>query len=658
MAQSNRKVTLASQYDRGAFLKGKFVQTAKKLSRKQGGLSDKEKLSRINKLGAQMEALSDEELRDASDVLIERVRLKGESLDDVVITAFAILREVSRRTTGLFHYDVQILGGLGLVKGGIAEMATGEGKTLAVSLPAYVFSLAGKGVHVVTVNSYLAERDYEFSKPIFDFLNISIGYLPEGGGVEAEGAKKAAYDCDITYGVGYEYGFDYMRDQLAIMKHPDGGPGETLRFAILGLERPGPDVAQRSLAYAIIDEVDSVLIDEAGSPLLISEASKDLEGFEQAYLAAKRLAHDLVEEEHFSIDYNKRSIKLSPAGKRELFRDRKAVPWRMLRRPWETYVLNALKAIYLFKRDEQYVVDDDAVVIVDEFTGRPFPDRSWREGQHQAVETEEGVEIRAEGESSASMTRQRFYALYDRICGLTGTGSESAGEFWHFFQVPVTPIPFNKPSQRITKPERVFLDHESMYEAIGEEIARLNGLGQPVLVGTRTIKDSEAISEVIETKAIPHQVLTAKQDQEEEDILSRAGEVGSVLIATNMAGRGTHIGLSDEAKDLGGLHVIAVERNESSRIDRQLIGRGARQGQPGSAQSFVSADDYLLKTYSPEVAKKLKQSRAKANGELSSRHSQLFDKVQAAVERERYEGRLRMAERDEWMEDTKATLAR
>lgn len=624
--------------------------------RRNGARPDLERLAAINAAGPGLAASGDETLRHQVAQLRERVQTDGVSLDEVVEPAFALLREISRRTTGLFHYDEQVLGGLALVRGGVAEMATGEGKTLAVSLPAFVFSLAGKGVHVVTVNSYLAGRDYEFSKPIFDFCGITIGLLPEGRDATPQG-KREAYHCDITYGVGYEFGFDYMRDQLARMRHPGGAPGEELRYAILDRERPEPEVCQRGLEFAIIDEVDSVLIDEAGSPLLISESARE-DSSGKPFFRAKDLAEKLIEGEHFSLDRNRRRIELSQEGRREIFRDDDVIPWNELRRPWEVYVVNALKAEYLFHRDEHYVVEEDKVVIVDEFTGRRFEDRSWREGQHQAVEAKEGVEVRPESESAASITRQRFYALYETICGLTGTGAESAGEFWRFFQMPVAPIPLHKPSQRTIQPERIFIDHESMDRALVDDVARRHQIGQPVLVGTRTIRDSERISGRLHAMGIPHRVLTAKQDAEEEEIVSQAGIEGSVLIATNMAGRGTHIELSPGAKELGGLHVIAVERNESVRIDRQLIGRGARQGQPGSAQSFVSAEDYLLETYAPDVRDRLRETEPDAKGELPGHLKRVFDKVQAEVERIRYQMRLRMAERDEWLEETKESLAR
>lgn len=644
---------LGSQYDRGAYLRCLIKSRWNQTVNPQKYRSEAARLKRINSLESKFVALSNEHLRQTVADWKDSVQSGKTTIFDHVEEGFALLREATRRSIGMFHYDTQILTGLALVRGGIGEMATGEGKTLAVSLPAFVFCLAGKGVHAVTVNSYLAERDYEFSRPIFDFLGISIALLPEGGDTNE---KQTAYDQEITYGVGYEFGFDYMRDQLAIMRHPTSGPGEALRLAILKKEKPEPEICQRGLHYAIIDEVDSVLIDEAGSPLLISEAASN-HFSDEPFLVARDLALSLVEDEHFILDLQKRSIDLTRNGRREIFRDADRIPWNELRRPWETYTLNALRAEYLFLRDEQYVVEDNKVMIVDEFTGRRFEDRSWREGQHQAVEAKEEVDIRPENDSAASITRQRFYALYDSICGLTGTAAESAGEFWRFFKMPVTKIPLYNPSLRKIYPERIFKDHPSMDSAIIESIREFQLKGQPILVGTRTIRDSERLSAQLSEQGIEHSLLTAKQDAEEEQIVSAVGDSGKLLIATNMAGRGTHIGLSEAAMNAGGLHVIQVERNESARIDRQLVGRGARQGQPGSAQVFVSADDYIITTFAPDAHTQLKKARANQDGELSSRFKSLFDRIQGEVEKSRYEMRLRMAEHDAWQEDTKESLA-
>jgi len=613
-------------------------------------------LDRINTLGKKLRDTPEDQMR--AQVVEWKDQVSSRKFDriDIIDQVFATLREVSRRTTGLIHYDEQILGGLALARGGIAEMATGEGKTLTISLPSFLLALEGRGVHVMTVNSYLADRDFKFTKPIFDYLGMSIGLLPEEGDNEE---KRKAYDAEITYGTGYSFGFDYMRDQLARIRHPHSGPGEDLRLAILGKEKPLLDTCQRPLSYAIVDEVDSVLIDEAGSPLLISESSHQGDNAAEPFLCACDQAAKMIESVDFEINHTRRSVELTTKGKKEIYATKEGqnAPWASLRRPWEAYVVNALKAQYFFELDIHYVIDDDEIVIVDEFTGRKFKDRTWREGLHQAVEAKENVEIQPENESAASITRQRFFTLYKETCGLTGTASEGAGEFWRFFKMPVIEIPLHSPSQRKIFPERIFHDRESMHRAIVSDIAERHSKGQPVLIGTRTIRESEAISLLLNSELVPHLLLTAKQDKEEEKIISKAGQLRSIMIATNMAGRGTDIGLSSAAERTGGLHVICVERNESCRIDRQLAGRGARNGQPGSAQSFVSGEDYIIRTYGEEFEKIIKNAHATAEGEVSGKHSSIFDQVQSQVERLRYAQRVRMAEHDKWMEETKETVA-
>ncbi|MEO0447501.1 MAG: hypothetical protein AAF191_15620, partial [Verrucomicrobiota bacterium] len=577
-------------------------------------------------------------------------------LQTEVETIFALVREASRRTTGLFHYPEQLLGGLALVRGSVAEMATGEGKTLAVSLPAASFALYGKGVHCITVNSYLAERDAEFTTPILGYLGISVGFLPEGQAGTPQ-AKRAAYAADVTYGVGYEFGFDYLRDQLALLRGPGFGSRERLRNALLRRPNPEPPVVQREHAFAIIDEVDSVLIDEAGSPLVISESPPGKNEASEAFEQARDLAQELTEEREFRIDYAKRSVKLTKSGFDDIHQG-ETIPWDLLRRPWQTYVLNALRAEYLFLRDVHYVVDEEEkVVIIDEFTGRRFAERTWKDGLHQAVEAKEQVEIRSENDSAATITRQRYFGIYETICGLTGTGAEAAGEFFHFFTMGVEPIRLHKASQRQTLAERVFQSRAAMYQEIARDAGERHRRGQPVLIGTRTIRVSEELAGYLEHFEIPFTLLTAKQDGEESEIVSRAGEPGHVLLATNMAGRGTHIDLDPLSIQAGGLHVISVERNESVRIDRQLIGRGARQGNPGGTQSFVSAEDHLITSHDPEMAERMAKSKAGANGEISSKFSKEITELQKEVEKQRYAQRLAMAHRDQWLDDIKANLA-
>jgi preprotein translocase subunit SecA len=649
-------VRLGSQYDKRAFLGAKLKRGWEQLTDAKKNKTDAERLARIESLAEPVSRLSREEMGQRVEEWRSQARAGKLSLEDIVEEAFAMVREASRRTTGLYHYPEQLIGGLILVRGAVAEMATGEGKTLAVSLPAFAFSLFGKGVHCVTVNSYLAKRDCEFSTPIFEYLGLTVRHLPEGKEGTPE-AKRQAYAADVTYGVGYEFGFDYLRDHLVLLRSPRSGPRERLRNALMGRANPEPGIVQRGLHFAIIDEVDSVLIDEAGSPLVISESGPGRNEGAAAYHAARDLAASLREEEHFVLDLSRRGVTLTREGF-ELIHQAPGIPWDLLRRPWQTYVLNALRAEHFFLRDASYVIDEEEkVCIIDEFTGRRFSERTWREGLHQAVEAKESVEIRAENDSSATVTRQRYFGLYDTICGLTGTAAESAGEFWHFFGMGVETVPLHKPSKRNMLPEQVFQSREEAYRAVLDDAMARHRRGQPVLVGTRTIRASEALAEVFSEAGLPFTLLTAKQDAEESEIVARAGEPGHVLLATNMAGRGTHIDLEPASLASGGLHVIAVERNESVRIDRQLIGRGARQGQPGSAQVFVSADDYLLEHYAPKLSEKIRNARADASGEVSGKFSEMIDELQQAVERLRYESRLALAQRDKWLDEIKSNLA-
>jgi preprotein translocase subunit SecA len=647
---------LKHQYERRGYLAARLNHHWRALSKPHGNQSDRQRLAAIERYGAEVKTFSDSRLRAEFESLREAIDPVDlvKSLDALVVPVFSLVREASQRACGLFPYPEQILGGLAMVRGGIAEMATGEGKTLAAILPASLFALAGKGVHVITVNSYLAERDQQYTQPIFEMLGLTSGLLPTDQKQSSE--KPDAYRKDITYGVGYEFGFDYLRDQLALMQCPHPGPRERLRDALLSKNHSRPNTVQRSLSFAIVDEIDSVLIDEAGSPLLISQGGSNSPEDNLPYFSALHLLPSIEENVHYTIETQKRSIQLSPVG-REVIYDAPGIPWESLMRPWEIYVLNALKAEHFFTRDVHYVVAEGKVVIVDEFTGRRHEERTWREGLHQAIEAKENLTPRPENIDSASITRQRFFDQYEISCGMTGTAQESAGEFWHFFKMPVIPIPEHRPCVRKVLPERVFVSREACFAAILQDIRKRKQAGQPVLVGTRTIRVSEEISALLNENSIGHRVLNAKQDEEEGDIISTAGQQGSILIATNMAGRGTHIDLSPETQASGGLHVILVERNESSRIDRQLIGRTARQGQVGTACSYVSADDFLFEQYDPELGDQIRRSRANDQGQVNPAISKSIDQLQHKVERIRYQQRLQMAHRDEWLDQTKKTLA-
>ena len=646
---------LSLQYDRPAYLRSLAKRSIDRLIHPTRHRSDASRLKNIEAMESGLRAASDDQLRAFVADWRRQLRDRNSSLrlDEVIEPGFALVREASRRTLGLFHYPEQLLAGLILARGGISEMATGEGKTLAVSLPAFLFSLTGRGVHVVTVNSYLAERDFEFSRPLFEFLEISIGHLEEKGERED---KVQVYSSDIVYGVGSEFGFDYLRDQLALTGQHRGTRGERLRGALLDTAERGNGPVQRRLAFAIIDEVDSVLIDEAGSPLLISGPAIASADAKKLFAAARRVAEEMVEDVDFLLEEQDRRIDLTEAGIETAYRGLPVELRCGLRRPWTSYVQNALKARHLFERDIHYVVEDDKVKIVDEFTGRKFEERSWKDGQHQAVQSRESVAITQENEPAASITRQRFFRLYDFSCGLTGTAMESAGELWKFYQRPVETVPLHRPCQRKIFAERVFHIREEMFVAVVLDIEHRCGRLQPILIGTRTIESSEILAARLDQCGIEYSLLTAKQDGEEEQIVSEAGVPGRVTIATNMAGRGTHIDVGEAACQAGGLHVIAVERNESLRIDRQLFGRSARQGQPGSVQQFSSCEDFVLRKYGQEFLPMLNDLPKSPEGELPNSSSRCFDKAQRRAEAERYGGRIEMAKYDEWLDDTRQLL--
>lgn len=649
-------LSIRTQYDKWGYARARFHEAWSAVqSPRASRRTDLDRLTAIEARAREIAGMSDSKLRETAVRMKESVMAGRHKADELAEIGFALVREASRRATGLFHYPEQILAGLALIRGSVAEMATGEGKTLAISLPAFVFALEGKGVHVATVNNYLAERDFEFSEQIFKMLGITVGHLPDK---QDKVAKREAYRKDITYGTGYEFGFDYLRDQLVLMRMPHPGPRERLRQAILDIDPlEEPAIAQRPLAFAIVDEIDSVLIDEAGSPLLIAEHSDSDERDVLALQIACALSRSLEEGTHYRMEGEDRRIELTQAGV-DAIHEPSDIPWDGLRRPWKAYVLNALRAELLHFRDVQYLIDEEKnVVIIDDFTGRPFPQRKWRDGMHQAIEAKEGVPIQPEHQDAASITRQRYFSRYEKICGLTGTAAESAGELWHFFKLGVETVPLHKPSRRTLLPERVFRSQEDLFNAVLADVGQRHSRRQPILIGTRTIKVSEALASMFEAAGIKHDVLNAKQDKKESEFVEQAGQPGNVLVATNMAGRGTHISLTPQSEAAGGLHVIAIERNESIRIDRQLIGRSARQGQPGSAQMFVSADDHLLKHYDPELAGEIANAPCDEFGQVSSDYTKRIDRLQQKVERIRYNQRLQIAERDNWLQETRQSLA-
>jgi len=524
-------------------------------------------VEQINALEPQMVALSDAQLRAKTDEF--RMRLeKGETLDDLLPEAFAVVREASKRTLNMRHFDVQLIGGMVLHEGKIAEMKTGEGKTLVATLPVYLNALTGKGVHVVTVNDYLAQRDSSTMGKIYEFLGLTVGCNLHGLSHEE---KQRVYNCDITYGTNNEFGFDYLRDNMVLYKE---------------------HIVQRELHYAIIDEVDSILIDEARTPLIISgQAQKSTE----LYYAADRFASRLKEGEDYTIDHKTRSITLTEQG---VAKAEQAFGIDNLF-SLEHVVLNhhitqALRARYIMRRDVDYVVQNGEVVIVDEFTGRLMAGRRYSDGLHQAIEAKEGLKVQSESMTLATITFQNYFRMYRKLAGMTGTAKTEEEEFKKIYGLEVIQVPTHKPMIRVDMPDVVYKTAKAKYRAVVEEIVRRHSKGQPVLVGTVSIENSELLSEMLKKRGIPHKVLNAKHHAEEAEIVAKAGQRGVVTIATNMAGRGTDIVLGEGVAELGGLHIIGTERHEARRIDNQLRGRAGRQGDPGSSQFFLSMEDELM----------------------------------------------------------------
>lgn len=570
---------------------------------------------KINSFEPLLKELSDEALKAKTDEF--RVRLaSGETLDAILPEAFAVVREASRRTLGQRHHDVQLLGGIALHQGKIAEMMTGEGKTLVATLPAYLNALTSKGVHVVTVNDYLSRRDATWMGQIYNFLGLSTGVLnhmnsylydPTHQELDTERdelgsfkvisefmrpcSKQQAYQADITYGTNNEFGFDYLRDNVAYNQQ---------------------DICQREYNYAIVDEIDSILIDEARTPLIISAPFGDAENL---YTVFAGIASKLKSPEHYTVDEKLKAIQLTEEGinrAEELLGVDNIYTERGVK--YVHHLETAVRAQALFIRDKEYVVQNDEVIIVDEFTGRLQPGRRWSEGLHQAVEAKEGVTIKEESRTFASITFQNYFRLYGKLAGMTGTAETSSEEFYKVYGLEVVPVPTNRPVARIDQTDLIYQTENGKFKAIARKVKELNAKGQPVLIGTVSIEKNELLSDYLKKENVPHEVLNAKNHEREGEIVAQAGRKGSVVIATNMAGRGVDIKLggnpstpelTEEVKALGGLFVLGTERHEARRIDNQLRGRAGRQGDPGETQFFVSMEDSLMRVFASDVVKNM-----------------------------------------------------
>src|SRR5215212_5808282 len=529
-----------------------------------------QRVEAVSALEPEMESLSDAALSAKTDEFRERLG-QGETLEDILPEAFAVVRETSKRTLGLRPFDVQIMGGIALHEGKIAEMKTGEGKTLAATMPVYLNALSGKGVHVITVNDYLARRDANWMGVIYEFLGLSVGLIQDYMGFEE---RKVAYAADVTYGTNAQFGFDYLRDNIATS---------------------ADHLVQRDLNYAIVDEVDSILIDEARTPLIISGMP---ESAADTYYRFASIMPRLREGEDYEVDEKKRQVAPTESGVEKV---EKALGVENLYDDVNTNLVNhlnqALRAHALFHKDVEYIVSDGQVFIVDEFTGRVLEGRRYSEGLHQAIEAKESVEIREENQTVATITIQNFFRQYDKLSGMTGTAATEADEFMHIYKMEVVSIPTHKDMIRDDRDDLVYKTKKAKYGAVIDDLVERNGEGQPVLVGTVSVDVSEHLSGLLKRRGIKHNVLNAKQHEREAEIIAEAGERGAVTIATNMAGRGTDIKLGPGVTELGGLYVLGTERHEARRIDNQLRGRSGRQGDPGESRFYLSFEDELLRLF-------------------------------------------------------------
>lgn len=644
---------------------------------------------KINTYETALEGLSDDALKGKTAEFKQRFD-KGESLDKILPEAFAVVREASKRTMGMRHFDVQMIGGIVLHEGNIAEMKTGEGKTLVATLPAYLNGLTGNGVHIVTVNDYLAERDANWMRPLYEFLGLSVGIIVSG---QTSEQKREAYESSISYGTNNEFGFDYLRDNMAFR-----------------LE----DKLQKTLSFAIVDEVDSILVDEARTPLIISGAVEDSS---KLYLAINALIpklekgapkpeksgfsvdrdNDFVESGHFIIDEKTRQVELTEAG-HEFLED--LLSQKKLLDEGESlyaaknlgllhHINSALKAHYLFHLDVEYIVQNKKIVLIDEHTGRTMEGRRLSEGLHQALEAKEGLAVQSESQTLASTTFQNYFRLYKKLAGMTGTADTEAFEFKQIYDLDVVVIPSNKPMIRIDKNDLIFMTMEEKFEAIVRDIKDISGKGAPVLVGTASIDTSELLSNFLKKENIEHEVLNAKFHQKEAQIIAQAGRPGVVTIATNMAGRGTDIVLGgkwehevseienptseqlegikaswrerhDQVLAAGGLHIIGTERHESRRIDNQLRGRSGRQGDPGFSRFYLSLEDSLMRIFASERVKNFMQALGMERGEAIEHGmvSKSIEKAQRKVEGRNFDIRKQLLEYDNVANDQRTIVYR
>ncbi|AWI13549.1 preprotein translocase subunit SecA [Caldibacillus thermoamylovorans] len=580
------------------------------------------KASQIEALADEMERLTDDQLRAKTVEFKDRIN-NGETLDDLLVEAFAVVREAARRVLGLYPFHVQLMGGIVLHDGNIAEMKTGEGKTLTSTMPVYLNALSGKGVHVITVNDYLARRDATEMGQVYEFLGLTVGLnLSEMTREE----KQAAYNADITYGTNNEFGFDYLRDNMVLYKE---------------------QMVQRPLNFAVIDEVDSILIDEARTPLIISgSANKST----QLYVQANAFVNTLREDVDYTVDIKTKSVQLTEEG---MTKAEKAFGidnlFNLQHVTLNHHINQALRAKAIMQRDVDYVVQDGEIIIVDQFTGRLMKGRRYSDGLHQAIEAKEGVQIQNESKTMATITFQNYFRMYEKLAGMTGTAKTEEEEFRNIYNMNVIVIPTNRPIIRDDRPDLIYSTMKGKFRAVVEDIAERHKKGQPVLVGTVAIETSELVSQMLTKKGIKHNVLNAKNHAREAEIIAQAGQKGAVTIATNMAGRGTDIKLGEGVKELGGLAVIGTERHESRRIDNQLRGRSGRQGDPGVTQFYLSMEDELMRRFGSDNMKSMMQKLGMDDTQpiQSKMVTRAVESAQKRVEGNNFDARKRLLQYDD-----------
>jgi preprotein translocase subunit SecA len=581
-------------------------------------------------------------LGEVTEVRRELARGHKNSEPHLLAAGLALACEAMRRARNITLYDVQLIAAMAMSRRCIAQMQTGEGKTFVALTASLYLAMAGRGVHVITPNVYLAERDFKLASGVAGVLGLSAALLPE----RTDAVQKTpAYDADITYGTGHEFGFDYLRDQLTLRQQAQHRLGERLLHHLDSPSTSRRLTMQRGLSYAVIDEADSVLIDDASSPLVLSFGSNESAPDTDAHLTARALALALKQGDDFRLDAATGRAILTEAGVRRCHASDVAIPVLQLVRPWTEYVQQALRAMFLFRRDVHYVIQNDEVRIVDETTGRIFEDRSWQDGLHQAIEASQGLKITAEKQSVAQVTRQRFFRLYEHLSGMTGTAIGCERELQDVYQLEVEEIPLRVASRRKLLSTRFFSTSSARHQAVLESAVACRDQGRAVLIGTRSIADSELLELGLQDRAIPVQLLNGLQNADEAEIISAAGQPGAITIATNLAGRGTDISLHESVKECGGLHVIVTECQTSGRMDRQLIGRCGRQGDPGSAQVFASAEDTLVTQFGPWLANALRRE-ADALCEVHSNFTSQLQRLQTTAERQQYSARVNMLRRD------------